>query len=173
MSHRGACAYFAPLPSGGALRAFISYRFGACPGKHMCTIRTLVGLLVGTWLSFATTGESAQQPSAMKADVGRLVRAAEKLERLWPWQGPIPEVARVVGHGKAIAPMLTVLLEKDPDGPSGSGRRIDWRVQQQAAIALCRIFHVSEECGRIYCNRATPEVNASVKRFWLAKTAAK
>jgi hypothetical protein len=109
----------------------------------------------------------------MKADVARLVSAAEELERLWPWQGPIPEVARVVGHGKAIAPMLTVLLEAAPDDPSRSGRRIEWRVQQQAAIALCRIFHVSEECGHIYCNRATPEVNASVKRFWLTKIAAK
>lgn len=107
-----------------------------------------------------------QPTAAMKADVDRLVVRAEKLERLWPWQSPIAEIERVVRHGKQVAPLLVKLLDDDPDDPAPEAP--DWRVQQQAAVALCRIFRVSEECGRIYCNRATREVNRGVKKFWLS-----
>jgi hypothetical protein len=103
----------------------------------------------------------------MKADVNRLVARAEKVERLWPWQSPIPEVERVVRHGKRIAPLLVALLDEDPDVPSPEAPA--WTVQQQAALALCRIFGVSQECGRIYCNRATQEINRGVRIFWLSK----
>jgi hypothetical protein len=112
-----------------------------------------------------------QQPApptpAMRADVNRLAARAEKLERLWPWQGAIPEVQRVVRHGKAAAPLLLALLDDDPD--AGTDGVTEWRVQQQAALALCRIFRVSEECGHIYCNRASREANQGVKKFWSAQ----
>ena len=105
--------------------------------------------------------------AAMKADVNRLIVRAEKLERLWPWQSPIPEIDRVARHGKRVAPLLLELLDDDPDDPAPEARA--WTVQQQAALGLCRIFGVSEECGRIYCNRAAREVNKGVKKFWLSQ----
>jgi len=103
----------------------------------------------------------------MRADVQRLVARAPKLESLWPWQGAIPEVQRVVRHGKPVAPLLLALLDDDPD--SGNDDVTEWQVQQQAALALCRIFKVSEECGHIYCNRTSRERNQDVKKFWAAK----
>jgi hypothetical protein len=105
--------------------------------------------------------------SAMQADVDRLVASAEKLEMLWPWQAAIPEVNRVARYGTRVAPLLVRLLDDDPD--SGDPQVQEWRVQQQAALALCRIYQVRAECGHVYCNRATAEVNRGIKKFWLSK----
>ena len=111
-----------------------------------------------------------QQPTAeMKADVARLVAAADKLERLWPWEPPLEEVTRVARHGQTIAPLLVDLLGDDPDLPEPD--RPKWTVQQHAALALCRIYGVREECGHVYCNRASREQNKSVKTFWASKIA--
>lgn len=128
----------------------------------------LIRFIAGATFFIGTTaGQPAQPTSTMKADVRRLVTGAEKLARLWPWQGPIPEVALVVRHGTRVAPLLIALLDDDPDDPSPGAS--DWRVQQQAALALCRIFGVTEECGHVYCNRAARDVNKGVKKFWSAK----
>jgi hypothetical protein len=70
-------------------------------------------------------------------------------------------------HGKRVAPLLMDLIGDDPDLPELD--RPDWPVQQQAALALCRIYGVSEECGHVYCNRISEEENRNVKRYWLSK----
>ena len=127
-------------------------------------------LLVFILTVTAAIGQAIDLTSAMKADIERLVARAEKLESLWPWQGAIPEVQRVVRHGKAVAPALLALLADDPDDTDRPMR--NWRVQQQAALALCRLYGVSEECGHVYCNRTSREKNQEVKRFWQAKIAA-
>jgi hypothetical protein len=114
----------------------------------------------------AGVNQSAQPMAAMKSDVNRLVARAEKLKLLWPWQGPIPEVRRVARHGKRVAPLLVALLDDDPGFDPGG---LDERVQQQAALALCHIFGVSEDCGHVYCNRALRDTNRGVKKFWLSK----
>ncbi len=98
---------------------------------------------------------------------------------LMPWAAPVPEIARVVRHGKAVVPLLIVLLPDDPDDPNlayeqwdekdiMAGKQFDWRVEQNAAMALCRIYRVVTEpnCPR-YDNRATRDVNKRVKTFWL------
>ena len=103
----------------------------------------------------------------MKADVHRLVVHAKTLKRLWPWQPAIPEVTRVARHGKRVAPLLIELLDDDPDPKLED--RIDHSVQQQAALALCKIYGVIDQCGRVYCNRASVEENKAVKQYWLAK----
>jgi len=48
------------------------------------------------------------QTATMQSDVDRLVRAAEGLAGTWPSQPPppVPEVAIVAGHGKAVVPLL-------------------------------------------------------------------
>lgn len=105
----------------------------------------------------------------IKADVARLVAHAQKLTRLWPWEPPVPEVDRVARHGKAVAPMLLELIGDDPDLPEFN--RPEWTVQQQAELALCRIYGVKEQCGHVYCNRALREENKAVKTYWVSKIA--
>jgi hypothetical protein len=98
----------------------------------------------------------------MQQDVHWLVRAAEKLTGMWPSQAPppIPEVGLVGRHGKPIAPLLLALLSDDPN----VGRdRQRWKVQQQAALALCRIYAESLHCGRTYCDGDLPERIGRVK----------
>ena len=112
--------------------------------------------------------QETDSPTAqMKADVDLLVVRAKTLKRLWPWQPAIPEVARVARHGKRVAPLLIELLDDDPDPVLED--RIDHGVQQQAALALCKIYRVIDQCGRVYCNRASTEENKAVKQFWRAK----
>jgi hypothetical protein len=106
---------------------------------------TLVLFVLTLSLMGTSQVQTAQPTSVMKADVARLVTRAATLKSLWPWQAPIPEVSRVARHGKRVAPLLLELLADDPDDVPSD--QYDWRVQQQAALALCRIFGVSEECS--------------------------
>ena len=68
---------------------------------------------------------------------------------------------------KQVTPLLIELLDDDPDPVLED--RIDHGVQQQAALALCKIYGVIDQCGRVYCNRASVEGNKAVKEYWLAK----
>src|SRR5206468_7300204 len=94
------------------------------------------------------------------------VRAAEKLTGAWPSQPPppLPEVAIVASHGKAVVPLLTVLLSNDPNAERDRKR---WKVQQQVALTLCRIYLESQHCGRTYCDGDPPERIARVREGWL------
>ena len=117
--------------------------------------------------------QSGSRPpsDAMRSDVDRLVQAAEKLEGTWPTQPPpaIAEVATVARHGKAVVPLLIALLSDDPNAESDRKR---WKVQQQVALALSRIYSDSEYCGRIYCDGDPPERIGHVKEGWLRVIAA-
>jgi HEAT repeat protein len=112
-------------------------------------------------LQTGATGTSAMQP-----DIDRLVRAAEKLTGTWPSQPPppIPEVALVARHGKAVVPLLMVLLSDDPNAERDRKR---WTVQQQVALTLCRIYSESQHCGRTYCDGDSPARIARVRDGWL------
>ena len=101
----------------------------------------------------------------MQTDVDRLVARAGEMDRLWPWMAADREIDRVVRHGQAVVPLLGAFLAEDPDEPPLE--MADWRVQQHAALALCRIYKVSEQCGHVYCNRETREGNKGVRRFSL------
>jgi len=83
----------------------------------------------------------------MQTDVDRLVARAGEMDRLWPWMAADREIDRVVRHGKAVAPLLVAFLAEGPDEPPLE--MADWRVQQHAALALCRIYKVSEQCGHV------------------------
>jgi HEAT repeat protein len=124
----------------------------------------LIALLVLLLPALQTV--AAQTASTMQPDVDRLVRAAENLAGTWPSQPPpaIPEVAIVARHGKAVAPLLMVLLSDDPDAERDPKR---WKVQQQVALALSRIYSESQHCGRTYCDGDPPERIARVKEGWL------
>ena len=118
----------------------------------------------------AASSQAIDATPAMKADLERLVARAEKLNTLWPWQGPIPEIQLVVRHGKAVAPSLLALLADDPDDDTVDPV-VNWRLQQQVALALCQLYGVPAECGHVYCHRSSRERNQEVKRFWQAKIA--
>lgn len=108
----------------------------------------------------------AQTASTMQPDVDRLVRTAEQLAGTWPSQPPppIPEVAIVARHGKAVVPLLMVLLSDDPKAERNRQR---WKVQQQAALTLSRIYSEPEHCGLINCDGDPPDRIAGVKEAWL------
>ena len=114
---------------------------------------------------------AATGPSTMQPDVDRLVNAAEKVTGTWPSQPPppIPEVALVARHGKAVVPLLMARLSDDPNAERDRKR---WTVQQQVALTLCRIYSESEHCGRTYCDGDPPERIAHVKDGWLRVIAA-
>lgn len=128
----------------------------------------LIALLVA--LVLPPQSETTLPSTSMKADVDRLVRAAEKLTGVWPSQAPppIPEVALVARHGKRVAPLLAALLSDDPNVERDRKR---WKVQQQVALALCRIYSESQHCGRTYCDGDPPERISRVKEGWLTKIA--
>jgi len=128
-------------------------------------------VLLLSLLSTAGAAASGREPSQgeMRAEVAKLVSAAEKLTTLWPWSSPVPEVAQAAAYGKAIAPFLVSILADDPDSLGESPPEVNWNVQQQVALALCKIYGVTEEGGHVYMNRASREQNANVKRFWLRK----
>jgi hypothetical protein len=116
----------------------------------------------------AAAGNEPSQDE-MRTEVAMLVKAAEGLTILWPWIGPVPEVERVVAYRRPIAPLLIDLLADDPDPMDVQSKEINWSVQQQVALALCKIFGVTAEAGHVYMNRASQEKNASVTQFWVRK----
>jgi HEAT repeat protein len=123
-------------------------------------------------VAFLLSAQSQPTPStSMKADVDRLVGAAESLTGVWPTQPPppIPEVAVVARHGKPVTPLLLTLLSDDPNVEHDRKR---WKVHQQVALALCRIYSESEHCGRTYCDGDPPGRISHVKSGWLKKIAA-
>jgi len=125
---------------------------------------TFPALLVTLLLPLQT--RATPTASSMQADVDRLVGATEGLAGTWPSQPPppIPEVAVVARHGKAVVPLLVELLSDDPNAERDRKR---WKVQQQVALALSRIYSESQHCGRIYCDGDPPERIGRVKEGWL------
>ena len=104
---------------------------------------------------------AAQTASTLQLDVDWLVRAGERLAGTWPSPPPpIPEVAIVARHGKAVVPLLIVLLSDDSNTEQDRKR---WKVQQQVALTLRRIYSESEHCGRTYCDGDVPERIARVR----------
>ena len=110
--------------------------------------------------------EASQAAGTMQSDVDRLVRAAGILTATWPSQPPppLPEVAIVARHGKAVVPLLMALLSDDPHAERDRKR---WTVQQQVALALSVIYAESQHCGRTYCDADPPERIGRVRAGWL------
>ena len=106
------------------------------------------------------------QTATMQSDMDRLVRAAEGLAGTWPLQPPppIPEVAIVARHGKAVVPLLMALVSDDPHAERDRRR---WKVQQQVALTLSQIYSESQHCGRTYCDGDPPKRIGHVRAGWL------
>lgn len=125
------------------------------------TLRMLYGAI-------ALLQVSTPQPvdTNLRTDVDHLVLAAQQLMGTWPSQPPppVPEVALVVRHGRRVTPLLIALLSDDPNAQSDSRR---WKVQQQATLALARIYSEPVQCGRTYCDGDRPERVGQIKAGWL------
>lgn len=132
----------------------------------------MLATVIALFVAWLLSPQSAAKPpsTSMNADVDRLVQAAEKLTGEWPSQAPppIPEVSLVARHGPRVAPLLTTLLS---DGSSVERDRTRWKVQQQAALALCLVYSEPRHCGRTYCDGDSPERIGRVKEGWLTRIA--
>lgn len=130
--------------------------------------RGLHALLVGACLALGPATAIAQEvASPFEQDIALLVREARKLEKLWPWQPPLPEVRKVAAHGKPIAPRLAALLRLDEDTDILD---VDWHVEQQVELALCEIFGIQTASGKtVFGNRSSDVENKTIKRFWEAR----
>jgi hypothetical protein len=53
------------------------------------------------------------------------------------------------------------------DDPNVERDRKRWKVQQQVALALCRIYSEPQHCGRTYCEGDPPERIGRIKEGWL------
>ena len=107
--------------------------------------------------------------SEMEADVARLVAAAKRLDTAWPWLSEIPEVALVARHGVAVAPALVAELRYKSEQQWGS-EGWNLHVEQQVALALCKIFGVAPESGRtVFGIRSFEAQNRLVRAYWRTK----
>ena len=108
----------------------------------------------------------------LNQDVAALVASAERSRPLWPDHPPLPEVDQVATHGSHAGSALLVLLGVVPSDPSGMNPQ-DVHVEQQAELALCRIYSVSPTAGETVRDaRSTPQENTQVTGFWRRKVGA-
>lgn len=108
----------------------------------------------------------------LNRDVAALVAAAGASSPLWPDQPPLPEVDRVATHGTRAGAALVALLEAGADHSSSAASR-SVHVEQQAALALCKIFSVLPTAGETVRDaRSTPQEDEQVTAFWRRKVSA-
>ncbi len=114
-------------------------------------------------------GPSTTSPEVAR-DVAKLVAAARKLDKAWPWQPAIPEVKTVAAHGKAAARALLAELRYVSREQWVSNDSWDLHVEQQVALALCEIYGVMPESGgTVYGIRSEEQNNEKVRKFWRRK----
>lgn len=122
-------------------------------------------MLIGSVQTFV------KRDTGIGKDVSALVAAAKKTSRLWPDDGSLREIDEVARHGPQAGPSLVGLLRFESDEQLADET---WSpaVEQQAALALCRIFGETPAAGRtVYDVRSTSAENARVKPFWTARVA--
>jgi hypothetical protein len=123
----------------------------------------LLLILVGTILSFVNSD------TRMNEDVAALVVAAKRTRPLWPDDPPLRQVDAVARHGLRAGPPLVSLLRFVSD-EQFSDETWSPNVEQQVALALCRIYGELPLANRtVYDVRATSTENSQVKQFWNAR----
>jgi len=108
----------------------------------------------------------------LDGDITALVTSAEKLRPVWPDDPPLPEVDRVAAHRFRAGSALVMLLGAELDDSPGAIPR-SVHVEQQAALALCRIYNVRPTAGETVSDaRSTAQENSGVRGFWRRKVSA-
>jgi hypothetical protein len=127
-----------------------------------------VGVLmigVGAVRCFITSGKQVD------TDIAALEVAARHTDRVWPDDPPLRQADEMTKHGIRAAPGLLALLRFESDQQL---RDETWSpsLEQQAALALCRIYGEPPAGARtVYDRRATAAENRQVKSFWEMKVA--
>lgn len=105
----------------------------------------------------------------LNQDIAALVTAAESSRPVWPDEPPLPEVDRVATHGSRASSALVALLGTESDDPASASPG-SVHVEQQAALALCRIHGVLPTAGETVCDaRSTSQETRQVAAFWRRK----
>jgi hypothetical protein len=105
----------------------------------------------------------------LNRDIAALVASAERARPIWPDEPPLPEVDRVAANGSRAGSALVALLGTQQDERSGADAR-SVHVQQQAALALCKIYGVLPTAGETVRDaRSTPQDSSPVHGFWRRK----
>ena len=105
----------------------------------------------------------------LNRDIAALIASAEGSRPIWPDEPPLPEVDRVATHGARAGSALVALLAAEPGDPSSTNPS-GLHVEQQAELALCKIYRVLPTAGEtIRDARSTPQENSRVTGFWRRK----
>jgi hypothetical protein len=123
----------------------------------------LLMILLGTILGVGRGDKRVHE------DVAALAAAARGTNRLWPDSPALPQVDRVAQSGLRAGPALVALLRFE-SAAQLSDETWSPNVEQQAALALCRIYgELPSGASTVYDTGATAEENSRVKRFWEAR----
>jgi len=126
-------------------------------------------LIASLLLFFSTSGPAVTAHDALTEEMKEDVAAAKRLNKVWPWQGPLQEIDRVARHGKQIAPALVSLLRYESMEQWSDGSW-DVHVEKQLELALCKIYAVAPESGKtVYGIRSFDEENRKIKQFRQSK----
>jgi hypothetical protein len=118
---------------------------------------------VGAVRCFITSGKQVE------TDIAALESAARRTDRVWPDDPPLQQADDMTKHGIRAAPALLALLRFESDQQL-SDETWSASLEQQAALALCRIYGESPTGARtVYDRRATAAENRQVKSFWQAR----
>jgi hypothetical protein len=105
----------------------------------------------------------------LNRDIAALVASAESSRPVWPDEPPLPEIDRVATHGSRAGSALVALLGTEHDDPSSTDSR-NVHVEQQAALALCKVYGVLPTAGETVRDaRSTPLDSSQVSSFWRGK----
>jgi hypothetical protein len=109
----------------------------------------------------------------LNRDIAALVASAESTRPVWPDEPPLPEVDLVASHGLRAGSALVALLGHDLDNPSSTNPP-SVHVEQQAELALCKIYRVLPTAGETVRDaRSVPsDHNSQVSVFWRRKVSA-
>ena len=117
----------------------------------------------------ATRALLKRTDTRLNRDVAALVTSAEGSRPFWPDEPPLPEVDRIATHGSRAGSALMALLGAESDDRSSPGLR-NVHVEQQAALALCKIYGVLPTAGETVRDaRSTAQENSQVTGFWRRK----
>jgi len=107
----------------------------------------------------------------LNRDIAALVASAERARPFWPDEPPLPDVDFVARHGSRAGLALVALLGNELNDPSATPPSL--HVEQQAALALCKIYGVLPTAGEtIRDARSTPQERGHVAGFWRRKVSA-
>lgn len=155
----------------GLVPLFVAGQFNSNPlgfGFLFAFTQPLAAILMALG---ATSALFRRTDRRLNESVAALVAVARGSRPVWPDDPPLPEVGRVAERGSVAGPALVALLGPENDEPSAPDQW-DPHVEQQAQLALCRIYGVMPQAGETVADaRLSRAENRAARQFWRAKVA--